>query len=298
LPKLRDASTVSGRLVAVPQFWNTEMLFFRKDLMNDPKEQAAFKAKYGYGLAVPTTWDQLADQDEFFHRAPDLYGGWMSGVNWGIGLDYMTVLFGVGGNFSNVEKNVMLLGSPESVKALQIMKKIAKTAPESFRTQSFFDADTLMENGKLFAYNNWSYIWSTLSKDINKYGMAPLPSAGIPIGGFIFAVPTSARNPDCAKAFLAWMLGDDFQGKQMADTRNPASTVSGMKLNSITSKIPDFDSFVKVSDKFVPVKVTWGSEMYDGLAHAGSDVYSGAKTPEQAADWLSNDKFKGRKPIE
>ena len=51
------------------------------------------------------TWDQLADIDEFFHRPPDLYGGWMSGVNWGIGLDYQTILFGVGGRAFDLEAN-------------------------------------------------------------------------------------------------------------------------------------------------------------------------------------------------
>jgi hypothetical protein len=29
-----------------------------------------------------------------------------------------------------------------------------------------------------------------------------------------------------------------------------------------------------------------------------SDVVSGKKTPEEAADWLQNVKFKGRKPLE
>lgn len=82
LPKLVEAATYNNKLVAVPQYWNTEMYFYRKDLFGEPKNQAEFKAKYGYDLAPPTTWDQLADIDEFFHRPPDLYGGWMSGVNW------------------------------------------------------------------------------------------------------------------------------------------------------------------------------------------------------------------------
>ena len=32
------------------------MYFYRKDLFADPKNQADFKAKYGYDLAPPTTW--------------------------------------------------------------------------------------------------------------------------------------------------------------------------------------------------------------------------------------------------
>ena len=158
----------------------------------DPANQADFKAKYGYDLAPPTTWDQLADIDEFFHRPPDLYGGWMSGVNWGIGLDYQTILFGLGGRAFDLKANTLLADSPESVKTFEIMKRIAATAPESFATQSFFDADTLMLGGKLASYTNYSYIWATLAKEPDKYGMTVLPGKGMPIGTFYFAVPETA----------------------------------------------------------------------------------------------------------
>ncbi len=43
---------------------------YRKDWFEDPKEKEAFKAKYGYDLAVPTTYAQLRDIAEFFYR-PD-----------------------------------------------------------------------------------------------------------------------------------------------------------------------------------------------------------------------------------
>ena len=44
------------------------MMFYRKDLFENADEQAAFKAKYGYDLAVPTTWDAYRDAAEFFTR--------------------------------------------------------------------------------------------------------------------------------------------------------------------------------------------------------------------------------------
>lgn len=44
--------------------------FYRTDLWGDPKEQRAFKSRYGWDLQVPDTWEQLRDISEFFHR-PD-----------------------------------------------------------------------------------------------------------------------------------------------------------------------------------------------------------------------------------
>ena len=47
------------------QSWN-----YRKDLFEDPTEQKNFKAKYGWDLQWPETWEQLDQLAEFFHR-PD-----------------------------------------------------------------------------------------------------------------------------------------------------------------------------------------------------------------------------------
>jgi len=298
LPKLREAAFYNDKLVAVPQYWNTEMYFYRKDLFADPANQSDFKAKYGYDLAPPTTWDQVADIDEFFHRPPDLYGGWMSGVNWGIGLDYQTILFGQGGRAFDLKANTLLADSPESVKTFEIMQRIAKTAPESFATQSFFDADTLMLGGKLASYTNYSYIWATLAKEPDKYGMSVLPGKGVPIGTFYFAVPETAPNSDCAVKFIEWMLSDDYQAKQVAATGNPPATITQMKNPAVTSLIPNFEQFVAAAEKLTPVEVTWGPEFFEGVAQVGAEVYAGTKTPQEAADWLQKSKFAGRKLIE
>jgi multiple sugar transport system substrate-binding protein len=298
LPKLRDAMIYNDKLVAVPQYWNTEMYFYRKDLFADAANQAKFKAKYGYDLAPPQTWDQVVDIDEFFYRPPALYGGWMSGVNWGTSLDYQVILFGVGGRAFDLQANALLANSPESVKAFQIMQRIAKTAPPSFKTGTFFDADTMMKNGKLATYTNFSYIWPELEKQPSKYAMTVLPGKGVLIGTFAFAVPKSSRNQQSAVKFLEWMLSDEFQAKQAGETGNPPATITQMNNPKVKSVIPSFDQFVAAAEKLTPVEVTWGPEFFEGVSQAGAEVYAGTKTAQQAADWLQNEKFKGRKPIE
>jgi len=63
-----------GKTYCIPIFWNSHGLFYRKDLFEDPTEKANFKAKYGYELRVPRTFDELVDVAEFFTRPPNLYG--------------------------------------------------------------------------------------------------------------------------------------------------------------------------------------------------------------------------------
>ena len=52
---------------------NALTMTYRKDLFENPTEQAAFKAKYNRDLAVPTTWDQFTEVASFFTRPKDRF---------------------------------------------------------------------------------------------------------------------------------------------------------------------------------------------------------------------------------
>ena len=60
----------SSKYWAIPLEGDANGWAYRKDWFEDPKEKAAFKAKYGYDLGVPKDYTQLRDIAEFFHR-PD-----------------------------------------------------------------------------------------------------------------------------------------------------------------------------------------------------------------------------------
>lgn len=68
-------SFYGDRVVAVPADGDVAMLYLRRDLLEDPAEQTAFRAAYGRPLAVPETWREYEQLQQFFHRpAQDLYG--------------------------------------------------------------------------------------------------------------------------------------------------------------------------------------------------------------------------------
>ena len=64
-PGLISEAQVDGSFVGMPVWTNSEILFYRTDLFEDPAEQAAFQEKYGYELAPPTDWEQYRDVAEF-----------------------------------------------------------------------------------------------------------------------------------------------------------------------------------------------------------------------------------------
>ncbi|MGQ9569542.1 MAG: ABC transporter substrate-binding protein [Thermodesulfovibrionales bacterium] len=58
---------------AMPFYWCNYIMAYRKDLIDDPKERAAFKKKYGYEYEINNlTWDKsFMDLVEFFTRDTD-----------------------------------------------------------------------------------------------------------------------------------------------------------------------------------------------------------------------------------
>lgn len=62
---------IGGAFIGMPTWANTEIIFYRKDLWEDPDEMTAFEAEYGYPLAPPTTWQEFDDMAQFFTRDND-----------------------------------------------------------------------------------------------------------------------------------------------------------------------------------------------------------------------------------
>lgn len=72
-PALVADANVGGKMIGMPAWANTEIVFYRKDLWEDPANQAAFKEQYGYDLAPPATWQQWRDMARFFTK-DGMYG--------------------------------------------------------------------------------------------------------------------------------------------------------------------------------------------------------------------------------
>lgn len=66
---------LGDRIVAVPADGDVAVLYLRRDLLEDPREQEAFRKIHGRALEVPRTWREYEALQAFFHRpATELYG--------------------------------------------------------------------------------------------------------------------------------------------------------------------------------------------------------------------------------
>src|SRR5271169_878548 len=66
---------LDGRILGLPYHDGPECLIYRKDLFEDPAEQAAYQQKFGTPLEVPQAWHEFHQVARHFHRPEkNLYG--------------------------------------------------------------------------------------------------------------------------------------------------------------------------------------------------------------------------------
>ena len=292
----------TGKMAAIPQAHNWQMLYYRKDLLNDPKEKLAFKEKYGRELTVPKSLQEVYEVAEFFHRPPEMYGYFVSGLEWSWACEYRNYLFGEGENYGDKEGNLTLNG-PGAIKAMEYMVKLTKFAPPGWEAMSFFDGNTLMGEGKLLMYNGYSNIWGTFCKEMpDKVGIAlPLGEVepGVALSGWLTFIPKNVPNLEEAVKFVKWIGSYDYQKNIMIDLPGNFSSREDVLAD------PDIRKMVKSIEKIdeallylhVP-QITWGTEVNSGLYEVFFKVIKGEMTATEGLNWLQNKKFAGRRAIE
>jgi multiple sugar transport system substrate-binding protein len=129
-PAFRDWMTFEGKTYALVVDGDVHILYYRKDLFEDPANMEAFKAKYGYDLAPPDNWQKFGEICQFLtdEYAPELYGAGL--INVGYTYYFFFERFrSYGGRFFDPETMKATVNSEAGVKALTDMVEQNKCQP-------------------------------------------------------------------------------------------------------------------------------------------------------------------------
>ncbi|MBT2498599.1 extracellular solute-binding protein [Agromyces sp. ISL-38] len=293
-------TTDDGAFVGAPQYYNFPVTLYRADLFGDPEEQAAFEAEYGRELAAPTTFDELVDVATFFNRPDEgLYGTCLGGVDWSVFLDNTYFTYGQGANFGDLATGELTLDTPEQVKSLEYINQLTSLSAPGWEALSFFDCDNQMKAGTVAIYQNWLYAWNAVGSEMgDKLGIAPPAGEQTHLGAMLATIPEAAPNPDGAGEFISWMLTDEFQLPQTEQTGNLPVLQSQQGSEEFAEALPELEMLKSVSERLTYLNSTWSGELSSGVSEAIAKVYTGEMTAQEAASWLQNEKFAGRKAVE
>jgi len=199
------------------------VLFYRKDLMEDPSEQAAFEARYGRPLKLPETWEEFDLITEFFDRPEQgMRGAHLYAERVFAYTSWAPRFIAKGGIYFDPYTMDPMINSPEGVAALEEIISLVRNHmfPEAY-TADWSAAYTLFPEGKVF----WTIAWASLghwasdpetSKIAGKVGFAQLPGeyhdgvlyrATPHVVGWSFSICRYGKAPEAAY-LIAQYLND------------------------------------------------------------------------------------------
>jgi multiple sugar transport system substrate-binding protein len=234
-PVYRDNQmTVDGKIYGFPDDGDVFVLYYRKDVLGDPKLQAAFKAKLGYDLPVPPkTWKEFDDVGAFI---TEFTGGKIYGAAFFREQSYGQFLFqerfrNEGGKFFDPNTMKATINSPTGVKVFTDWLAENKWMPKGVETWGFVEnlaaflkGDTAM-TVSWPPYGRWAEGYGTDEKALSwvpktqvagKVGYA-MPPGGHPqlAAGFALSVSASSKKKEAAYLFAQWLNSDEISTQRV-----------------------------------------------------------------------------------
>lgn len=323
LPALWKASSEWGTTVyGFPSNSATTMMMYRKDLFEDPTEQAAFKAKYGYDLAPAKTLDQYRDIAEFFDRPAGaavagkkidkpLYGAAMAGKRHiATVLEWMNYSWAYGGDIFDAQ-GMPAIDSAANVDSLKYEVGLSKFAPPSFTTSTWDEVTSQLQQGVAAQSITWGDTAGSIedpkqSVVAGKMGYADIPvlkdgdATHSHLGSWTYTINADSQNKDASMLFMAWALSAPVQTK-LAEAGGLPALQSVFEDPALVAQLPYWNQELKslTDAKSRPRIAQWGA-ISDSLALQLSKVFAGQSDPQQAlkaAQQEATSVLKGALPV-
>jgi multiple sugar transport system substrate-binding protein len=197
----RFAGPSGARVIGLPYHDGPECLIYRKDLFEDAREQAAYKARYGTPLRPPQSWEEFHQVARFFHRPHEkLYGTVFAAYPDGHNTvyDFCLQLWTRGGElFDRAGK--LQLNTPEAIAALEFYRTLLNDQGAIHPNARAFDS---VQSGLVFAAGEVAMM-------INWFGFAGMAEtiASSRVKGCVdvTTIPHAAGHPS-ASLNVYWIL--------------------------------------------------------------------------------------------
>jgi multiple sugar transport system substrate-binding protein len=292
-------STWGGKLVAVPFWANTQLLWYRKSVA-----EAA-----GLDMTQPVTWDQLIAAAKDQHKLLGVQGARAESLTvW-----FNALIESAGGsiiaaNSSDPKKIGLGLTSDAGVRAVQLLRDISGSgqAGTSLSTATEDTTATGFEGPDAGFQVNYPFVWGralaavkagTMQQSVpDDFGWALYPEvdAGTPsappYGGINLGVGAFSKHTDLAYAATECITSTENQAYYFTTNGNPASDTAVYDDPEVLTVFPMAPTILQSLEQAAPRPQTaYYSEVSGGLQreyHPTSSV-NPKTTPQKATDFIT-----------
>ncbi len=303
--------TWGGTIYGLPDDGDVFVLYYRKDLFEDSENMAEFKAKHGYELAPPTTWEQFTQISQFFTDkfAPELYGsGAMHGIPH-VHYFFQERFRVAGGKFFDPQTMKATINSEIGVQALTDMIAMSKSMPPGVEAWGFGENLTAFLAGETAMWESWPPVgrwaegigadlealsWLPKTQIAGKVGYA-LPPGGTPqlAAGFSLAVSSDSKHKDAAYLFIQWLNSKEISIQRVrlaAGLRDPyrVSHYESPESRSAWPTAGEYLDTLRLGSEtgILDLSIKSTAKYEDALARAVSAAFGG-EDPKSALDGLA-----------
>lgn len=210
---MKKAVTFQGKQYAIPFWTETQVLYYRKDML----KKAGFENP-------PKTWDEFRSMAKALtDPSKGVYG---AGLGYGKGnsdAEFLTrgIIWSFGGSVDTKDGKTVIANSPETVQATKFIRDLfltdKSTPPSSVGWDDSGNNKSYLSGQSAMIFNVGSLL-GTIKKDnpelYENTGIAPYPAG--PKGTFIPGISNNlgifkdSKNKDLAKKFVAYMVAADW----------------------------------------------------------------------------------------
>ena len=298
LPGPLELSRIGGRLLQVPRNVDVRLLHYRRDLFEDPAEQAAFERQAGRPLRVPDTWQELIEVASFFTR-PGLHGFLFPGRDSGLFGTFYELLVGAGGQLFD-DSLRPAFGTPAgewAAATIAELHHVRAVTPRELPAWHYDEISAAFRAGHAAMVCDWPgsyhlYRAAATSRVWDRLGLAPLPAGPADIraayaGCHSFAIPTTAVNRGGASALLAFLTSFDAQ---LGEARRGAipcrsSALARVREEAAADPVEDRRWMLLAQAEqtmIIPPRFAAYPACEDAIWHAVQSAMLGLRTPREA----------------
>jgi ABC-type glycerol-3-phosphate transport system substrate-binding protein len=249
-----EVSSWEGVLYGLPQTIHPHLLWYRRDLFENPDIQAEFAAEYGRDLTPPATMEEWRDIVEFFHGREHngvTLSGWAAQAARGFGNvhTWLTFLYSFGGDAFDWDTMRPTLSEPEAVAAAEFWADMMQFTPPGIHDFTYAEVTTAAQMGTIATALQWSWgAWEVddpeRSQTVGDWEFIQVPAGpggSVPhLAAWTISVSRYSRHVEAAKDFVAWLQskendvvqadlggGDPVRLSSYADPRLTEQTIPG-----------------------------------------------------------------------
>ena len=223
LPATIDLATIEGDIMGLPRNIDVRLLHYRRDLIEDPKNQKLCRDEFGEDLRVPATWEEFGRVARVLSAPPGRFGTLFPGRFSGLFGTWYELMAMAGGRLLD-ERNKPAFTDEAGTWALGFLRDLHTTwhtTPPNLPELYYDDVAEYFCSGRAAMVTDWPggyhrYCNPETSRVADRFDVAIYPTgpAGLRrayAGIFMFAIPRSVCDLPAAIELLRFLTSEESQ---------------------------------------------------------------------------------------